>query len=62
MIESHSSTDSSAMFKEFQLSTDSISSLFAKIGKYPDDHFKGLSIVSELLDLLSAAAMLATQG
>ena len=42
-IESRSSSDSSAMFKEFQLSTESISSLFAKIGKYPDNHFTGLS-------------------
>lgn len=42
-IESRSSSDISAMFKEFQLSTESISSLFAKIGKYPDNHFTGLS-------------------
>ena len=42
-IENRSSSDSSAMFKEFQLSTESISSLFAKIGKYPDNHFTGLS-------------------
>lgn len=39
MIELKSTSNSLEMYKEFQLNTKSISSLFAKIGKYPDDHF-----------------------
>jgi hypothetical protein len=42
-IESQSSNDSSEMYKDFLSNTESISSLFAKIGKYPDDHFSGIN-------------------
>lgn len=42
-IESQSSIDSSEIYKDFLSNTESISSLFAKIGKYPDDHFSGMN-------------------
>lgn len=43
MIESQSSNDSSEIYKDFLSNTEYISSLFAKIGKYPDDHFSGMN-------------------
>ena len=43
MIENKSNNDSSEMYREFQLNTELISSLFVKIGKYPDDHFTGMN-------------------
>ena len=42
-IESQSNNDSSEIYKDFLSNTESISSLFAKIGKYPDDHFSGMN-------------------
>jgi hypothetical protein len=42
-IESQSSNGSSEIYKNFLSNTESISSLFAKIGKYPDDHFSGMN-------------------
>jgi hypothetical protein len=43
LIDSKSSNESSEIYKEFQLNTESVSSLFAKIGKYPDNHFKDMN-------------------
>lgn len=42
-IEGQSSSDSSEIYKDFLSNTESICSLFAKIGKYPDDHFSGMN-------------------
>lgn len=42
-IESQSSNDNSEIYEDFLSNTESISSLFAKIGKYPDDHFSGMN-------------------
>jgi hypothetical protein len=42
-IEDQSSNDSSEIYKDFLSNTESISFLFAKIGKYPDDHFSGMN-------------------
>ena len=42
-IESQSSRDSSEIYKDFLSNTESISDLFAKIGKYPDDYFSGMN-------------------
>ena len=43
MIDSKSSNDNSEIYRAFQLNTESVSSLFAKIGKYPDNHFEGMN-------------------
>jgi hypothetical protein len=42
-IESQSSSDSSEIYKDFLSNTESISSIFTKIGKYPDDYFSGMN-------------------
>jgi len=42
-IESQSSSDSSEIYKDFLSNTESISSVFTKIGKYPDDYFSGMN-------------------
>lgn len=42
-IESQSSSDSSEIYKDFLLNTESVSSIFTKIGKYPDDYFSGMN-------------------
>lgn len=42
-IESQSSSDSSEIYQDFLSNTKSISDLFVKIGKYPDDHFLGMN-------------------
>ena len=42
-IESQSSSDSSVIYKDFLSNTESISSIFTKIGKYPDDYFSGMN-------------------
>ncbi|HEY1045130.1 MAG TPA: hypothetical protein VGF79_01745 [Bacteroidia bacterium] len=42
-IESQSNIDSSEIYEDFLSNTESISSLFAKIGKYPDDYFSGMN-------------------
>jgi hypothetical protein len=42
-IESQSSIDSSEIYKDFLFNTESISNLFAKIGKYTEDHFSGMN-------------------
>lgn len=42
-IESQSNSDSSEIYKDFLSNTESISSIFTKIGKYPDDYFSGMN-------------------
>lgn len=42
-IESQSSNDSSEIYKDFLSNTESVSSIFTKIGKYPDDYFSGMN-------------------
>lgn len=42
-IDSQSSNDSSEIYKDFLSNTESISSIFTKIGKYPDDYFSGMN-------------------
>lgn len=42
-IESQSSSDSSEIYKDFLSNTESVSSIFTKIGKYPDDYFSGMN-------------------
>lgn len=42
-IESQSNSDSSEIYKDFLSNTESVSSIFTKIGKYPDDYFSGMN-------------------
>ena len=42
-IESQSSNDSSEIYEDFLSNTESVSSIFTKIGKYPDDYFSGMN-------------------
>lgn len=42
-IESQSSNDSSEIYKDFLSNTETVSSIFTKIGKYPDDYFSGMN-------------------
>ncbi len=42
-IESQSSSDSLEIYKDFLSNTESVSSIFTKIGKYPDDYFSGMN-------------------
>lgn len=39
MIGKQSNINSKQLYQEFQANTEELSALFAKIGKYPDDHF-----------------------
>jgi hypothetical protein len=43
MINTHSSGNSKEMYREFQANTEELSSIFAKIGKYPDHCFNGIN-------------------